>query len=172
PLLFMVAPSIVGMMQRRLPTAHLSVEHGRYTADDTHGTDAAVLAYAVGLWAFAGVRIVVGAFYSLQDTRTPVLVAGAALAANIALSLALMRPFAHAGLALATALSAMLNMALLVVLLDRRLGSLGWPAILRSHGRVLLASLPIVSTCLWVAGLGVWTQPGVWATKAVILIVG
>ena len=136
------------------------------------GTAAAVLAYAVGLWAFAGVRIVVSAFYSLHDTRTPVTVAAVALAVNVALSLALMGPLKHAGLALATALSAILNMAALVVLLDRRIGPFDWEAIARSHLRALLASVPIAVTCVWVASLGIWAQPEVWAAKAVMLLVG
>ena len=169
---FIIVPAMVGLILLRVPIVHLFFEHGRFSAADTQGTAAAVLAYAVGLWAFAGVRIVISAFYSLQDTRTPVLVAVVALAANIALSLLLMGPLRHAGLALATALSAILNMGLLLVFLTRRLGAFGWEAILRSHARVVLASVPIVVTCLWVAGLGVWAQPEVWAAKTVMLIVG
>ena len=169
---FMIAPAMVGLMLLRLPIVHLFFEHGQFTAADTQGTAAAVLAYAVGLWAFAGVRIVVSAFYSFQDTRTPVLIAAVALAANIALSLLLMGPLRHAGLALATAMSAILNMSLLLVFLARRLGAFGWDAILRSHGRVLLASVPIVITCLWIAGLAVWAQPEAWVAKSVMLIVG
>src|SRR5947199_10432971 len=168
---FMIAPAMVGLMLLRLPIVHLFFEHGQFTAADTQGTAAAVLAYAVGLWAFAGVRIVVSAFYSFQDTRTPVLIAAVALAANIALSLLLMGSLRHAGPALATALSAILNMAVLLVLLARRLGAFGWEAILRSHARVVLASVPIVVTCLWIAGLGVWAQPEAWAAKTVMLIV-
>jgi putative peptidoglycan lipid II flippase len=168
---FVIFPAMVGLILLRTPIVHLVFEHGRFTAADTQGTAAAVFAYAVGLWAFAGVRIVVSAFYSLQDTRTPVLVAAVAVGANIALSLALMGPFAHAGLALATALAAMLNMALLVVLLARRFEALDWKDILKSHLRVLLAAVPIVATCLWVAGLGVWAQPGVWVAKTIMLIV-
>jgi len=169
---FVIVPAMVGLILLRVPIVHLFFEHGRFTAADTQGTAAAVLAYAVGLWAFAGVRIVVSAFYSLQDTRTPVLVAAVALAANIALSLLLMGSLRHAGLALATALSAILNMAVLLVFLARRLGAFGWEAILRSHARVVLASAPIVVTCLWIAGLGVWTQPEAWVAKTVMLIVG
>jgi putative peptidoglycan lipid II flippase len=168
---FIILPAMVGLILLRIPIVHLFFEHGRFTAVDTQGTAAAVLAYAVGLWAFAGVRIVVSAFYSLQDTRTPVLVAVLALGTNVALSLLLMGPLAHAGLALATSLSAILNVTLLVVLLARRLGAFGWNAILRSHARVLLAALPIVVTCLWVAGLGVWTRPEAWAAKTVMLVV-
>jgi putative peptidoglycan lipid II flippase len=118
------------------------------------------------------VRIVVSALYSLQDTRTPVLVAAVALSANIALSLVLMGPLKHAGLALATSVSAILNMVALVILLDRRLGPFDWDAISRSHMRVLLAAIPVAVTCVWVAGLGIWTQPEAWIAKTVMLIVG
>ncbi len=169
---FVIFPAMVGIILLRLPIVHLFFEHGRFTAADTQGTAAAVLAYAVGLWAFAGVRIVVSAFYSLQDTRTPVIVAAAAMAANVALSLALMGPLRHAGLALATAFSAILNMVLLVILLDRRLGPFDWDAIARSHMRVLLAAIPVAVACIWVAGLGVWAEPDAWAAKTVMLIVG
>ena len=169
---FIIFPAMVGLILLRTPIVHLFFEHGRFTVTDTAGTAAAVFAYAVGLWAFAGVRIVVSAFYALQDTRTPVLVAGIALAANIALSLVLMGPLAHAGLALATALSAILNMALLIAFLARRLGDLQWGTILVSHLRVLLASCPIIATCLWVAGLAVWGQPGAWVAKTIMLFVG
>ena len=169
---FVILPAMVGIILLRLPIVHLFFEHGQFTAVDTQGTAAAVLAYASGLWAFAGVRIVVSAFYSLQDTRTPVRVAMVALAANIALSLALMDSLQHVGLALATALSAILNMVVLVILLDRRLGPFDWDAIARSHIRVLVAAIPIGVTCVWVAGLDIWTQPGAWAAKTVMLIVG
>ncbi len=169
---FVIFPAMVGLILLRIPIVHLFFEHGRFTAADTQGTAAAVLAYAVGLWAFAGVRIVVSAFYSLQDTRTPVKVAAAALSANVALSLFLMGPLRHAGLALATSVSAVLNMVMLVILLDRRLGPFDWDAIARSHLRVLLAAVPIAVTCVWIAGLGVWTLPEAWASKTVMLIVG
>jgi putative peptidoglycan lipid II flippase len=169
---FIIFPAMVGLILLRTPIVHLFFEHGRFTAADTAGTAAAVFGYAVGLWAYAGVRIVVSAFYALQDTRTPVLVAVAALIANIGLSFLLMGPLAHAGLALATALSAVLNMALLVAFLANRLGNLRWKATLASHLRVVVASGPIVATCLWVEGLGVWAQPEAWVAKTVMLVVG
>jgi len=169
---FVMVPAMVGLMLLRVPIVHLLFEHGHFTAVDTEGTAAAVLAYAVGLWAFAGVRIVVSAFYALQDTRTPVQVAAGALAANMMLSLWLMGPFKHAGLALATALASILNMAALVALLDRRLGPFDWDTIAKSHMRVLLAAVPIVVTCLWIAGLEIWTQPDAWAAKTALLLGG
>jgi putative peptidoglycan lipid II flippase len=168
---FVIFPSMVGLILLRTPIVHLFFEHGRFSPADTAGTAAAVLAYAIGLWAFAGVRIVVAAFYALQDTRTPVTIATIALLANILLSLVLMNPLEYVGLALSTALAAMLNMSLLVILLTRRLSSMPWQTIVRSHLRVILATIPIVVACLWVAGLAVWTQPDAWLAKTVMLMV-
>jgi len=74
-ILFIILPAMLGLILLRGPIVHLFFEHGSFTAEDTAATAAAVLCYAVGLWAFAGVRIIVAAFYSLQDTRTPALAA-------------------------------------------------------------------------------------------------
>jgi putative peptidoglycan lipid II flippase len=61
---------------------------------------------------------------------------------------------------------------LLVIFLGRRLEALRWELILRSHLRVIVASIPIVVACLWVASLAVWTQPDAWIAKSVMLLVG
>src|SRR5438132_3789480 len=171
-ILFIILPAMLGLILLRQPIVHLFFEHGSFSAADTAATTTAVLCYAVGLWAFAGVRIIVAAFYSLQDTRTPAVAAVGAGLANLALSFLLMGPLQHAGLALATALAAMVNMGLLVVFLVRRLRPLRWQGILRSYLRVVVASVPIIAACLWVASLAVWMQPAAWIAKGVMLLVG
>ena len=99
---FIMFPAMAGLIALRIPIVNLMLEHGQFDRLSTAATTTAVLYYAVGLWAFAGVRIVSQAFYSLQDTRTPVKIAVLAMAANILLSVILMGPLAHGGLALAT----------------------------------------------------------------------
>jgi putative peptidoglycan lipid II flippase len=73
---------------------------------------------------------------------------------------------------LATSLSAMINMVLLVIFLGRKLEALRWEMIIRSHLRVMVASIPVVLACVWVGGLAVWTQPDAWIAKGVMLVVG
>jgi putative peptidoglycan lipid II flippase len=171
-ILFIMLPAMLGLILLRTPIVHLFFEHGTFTAADTAGTALAVLCYAVGLWAFAGVRIIVAAFYSMQDTRTPAFTAVGAVLANLVLSLVFMDTLRHAGLALATALAGMLNVTILVAVLNRRLGGVDWVSIGRSAGRVLIASIPVVIACVWVAGLDVWSHPGEWVSKAIMLFVG
>src|SRR5262249_17789197 len=143
-----------------------------FTLSDTMGTTAAVLYYSLGLWAFAGVRIVAPAFYALQDTKTPVKVAVIAMLVNIALNLLLMGPLKHGGLALATSLSSMLNLSLLILILRRRLGRIGLRGILRSHLRVVLSSLIIVVWGIFVTQQTVWQSPAHWVEKGTLLMGG
>jgi putative peptidoglycan lipid II flippase len=85
--------------------------------------------------------------------------------------LLLMSPLGAAGLALATALAGMVNGIILIALLNRRLGGVAWGLVGRSAGRVLVACIPLVVSCLWVAGAQVWTHEGEWAAKSVMLTV-
>jgi putative peptidoglycan lipid II flippase len=170
-ILFIIVPAMLGLILLRVPIVHLFFEHGTFTAQDTAETALAVLCYAVGLWAFGGVRIIVTAFYSLQDTRTPAISAAVALAANVLFSLILMSFLGAAGLALATALAAMVNGLVLVVVLNRRLGGVDWASVGRSSLRVLLACIPLVIACWWVAEAQVWTRSAEWVAKSLLLVV-
>jgi putative peptidoglycan lipid II flippase len=170
-ILFIILPAMLGLILLRQPIVHLFFEHGTFTAHDTAETAVAVLCYSVGLWAFGGVRIIVAAFYSLQDTRTPAISAAIAVAANLVFSLLLMSPLGAAGLALATALAAMVNGAILVTVLHRRLGGVAWGSVGRALFRVLIASVPLVAVCTWVAAAPVWTHPDEWIQKSLMLAV-
>ncbi len=168
-ILFIILPAMLGLILLRVPIVHLFFEHGSFTAADTAATATAVLCYAVGLWAFAGVRIIVSAYYSLQDTKTPAMTAALAVVANIIFSVILMGPLGAPGLALATALASMLNGSVLVAVLNRRLGHVEWGAVGRSAARVLVACMPLVLICLAVAQAPVWQEPGAWIMKTVWL---
>ncbi len=169
---FIILPSMIGVILLRRPIVHTFFEHGAFSTADTQATAAALLAYAVGLWAFAGIRIVVSAFYSLQDTKTPAFTAVAAMLTNIVLALLLMKPLAHAGLALATALSAMVNVSVLIGILTYRLGGIDWRGVCHSLGQAGLATIPVVLVCLWIADLAVWHRADEWIAKGIMLTVG
>lgn len=169
---FIILPAMAGLMLLRVPIVHLFFEHGAFTAADTAGTAVVLLGYAVGLWAFAGMRIIVAAFYSMQDTKTPAIAAVTAMFINILLALWLMGPLEYAGLALATALSAMVNITILVFVLTSRLGGIDWWHFGQSFGRALIATIPVVLACLWIANLAVWQREDEWIAKSIMLVVG
>ncbi len=138
--LFLTLPAMVGLIVLREPIVALLFQRGAFDPQTARLTSDALLYYALGLWAFSAVRIVVSTFYAMQDTRTPVISATLAIAANILLGMALMGPMGHCGLALATSLSSMMNLTILVVHLRRKLGVIRWRSILSSCLKTLLAS--------------------------------
>jgi putative peptidoglycan lipid II flippase len=122
--LFVTLPAMVCLMVFRVPIVQLLFERGAFDRTVTLATAEVVLFYAFGLGAYVSNRILVPAFYSLQDTATPVKIGMVAVIVNIASSLLLMRPLGLAGLALATTLSSFVNLGLLLMALRRRLGGL------------------------------------------------
>lgn len=84
-----------------------------FTPDDVAMARLSLMAYAVGLPAFIMIKVLAPGYYARQDTRTPVKIAVTAMIANMVLNLVLIFPLQHAGLALATSLSAYLNAGLL-----------------------------------------------------------
>jgi putative peptidoglycan lipid II flippase len=122
--------------------------------------------YAVGLPAFSVTRLAAQAFYAMGDTRTPVRVGMVTVAANVGFAVGLMWPLGHAGLALASSLSAYVNAALLLWLLRRRLGRLGGRAIARSLARSAVGATAVLAWCL--ALVPAWD--GAWTTAARILV--
>ena len=72
---FVTIPSMVGLMLLAAPIVDVIFRRGRFGDGDVAKTALAVVFFALGLYAAAGVKIVTQAFYALHDTRTPVLVA-------------------------------------------------------------------------------------------------
>ncbi len=125
---FVTLPAMVGLILLRLPIVEVLFQRGAFDATTTLRTADALFYYCLGLWPIAASRIVVSAFHSVQDTRTPVKLSFIAFVANVILSLVLMGPMLHCGLALANSLSAILNGALLFYCFRNRMGvwGLGW----------------------------------------------
>lgn len=137
---FITIPSMIGLIVLREPIVALLFKRGLFDVEATRLTAYALLYYAVGLWAFSAVRIVVSTFYSLQDTKTPVRAAAISVCANILLGIILMGPLKHGGLALSTSLASMINLVLLVQALKVNLGALGLRNISRSAGKTVICS--------------------------------
>jgi putative peptidoglycan lipid II flippase len=138
---FITIPSMVGLIVLGRLIIQIFFERGAFTAYSTTMTYEALLFYALGLWAFSGIRVMVAAFYAFQDTKTPVKVAFVALMTNLILSLLLMGPLRHGGLALALSLASSLQLSLLVFFLKRRIVEWELSPILLSVGKSTLASI-------------------------------
>jgi putative peptidoglycan lipid II flippase len=120
---------------------------------------------SVGIPAFMLSKVLLPAFYARQDTRTPMRVAITTVIANVLLTVAIVTPlwiqkvpFAHAGIAAATALAGVLNAALLWRRLRREglyVPEQGWGGWL---ARIAVGLVAMAATVLAVrATVGEWT---------------
>ena len=110
----LATPAAVGLGVLAAPILTTLFHYGEFSAHDVDMAARSLLAFAAGLLAFVAVKVLATGYFSRQDTRTPVRVGVVAMLSNIVLNLVLVVPLAHAGLALATTLSACLNAGLLL----------------------------------------------------------
>ncbi len=140
-------PSAVGLAILAPEVIGVIYQHGRFDAADTQMAASALMAYSLGLAGYANIKVLVPAFYALDDARTPALVSCLSIVVNLALNWFAIRRLGmgHTALALVTSCVALLNFAFLFVLLWRRVGPIVGvaPAFLR----VCLASLGVAAVC-------------------------
>ena len=140
-ILFITVPATVALVALRIPILSVLFQRGAFDAASTIQTADALLYYTLGLWAFSLIRIIVSAFYSLQDTKAPMKAAIVALIVNVACSVVLMSPMKHGGLALATSIASAVNVIMLGIILKKRIGSYLNREFYRSLGKITAASL-------------------------------
>jgi putative peptidoglycan lipid II flippase len=143
-------PAAVGLAVMGEPIIGLVYEHGRFTAGDTAATAAALSAYAAGLAGYAGIKVLQPALLSLDDAKTPMFVALGSILVNLVANLVMVKVlgWGHVGLALSTSAVALVNCAVLAVVLRRRAGGM--------EGRLLLGTILRVVAAAAVMGGAAW----------------
>jgi len=165
--LFICLPATAGLAALAAPMVRALFGHGAFTPEAARAATMALLAYCVGLPAFACVRPLVSAFYALHDTRNPVIAGFYSMLANMVMGAALILPCKFmgltgtgslaapinvrllAGLALAVSLSSWLNVGILALAFRKKTGA--WFKYGRTTGISVALSLLI--------GLGAWLTP-------------
>lgn len=119
-ILFIAFPAVVGIVLLAQPILATLLEYGKFSTYAVIMSSRSLVAFAIGVPAFMLVKVLASGFYSRQNIRTPVKIAITALISNIVLDAILIFPLAHAGLALATSLTSILNASLLFFILIKR----------------------------------------------------
>lgn len=140
-LMVAVVPASVGLIALSEPIIRIIFERGKFDAYSTAITSSALYFYAFGLLSCCFIKIFVNAFYAMHDTKTPVKITFVSLALNIVFCLVLMKPLKIGGLALASSLSATVNMLLLYKALRRKLGGLDEERILKTFLKIAVAAV-------------------------------
>ena len=110
-------PSAIGLYVLALPIVHILFERGAFTPDDTLYTSSVLGYFALGLPAYVMIKILIVCFFAREDTKTPLYISITSVITNIILSLLLISSMREMGIALATAISAWVNAALLFIIL-------------------------------------------------------
>jgi putative peptidoglycan lipid II flippase len=118
--LVLTLPAVTAFLVVAGPIVDALFRRGAFSAADAAATAGVLRAYALGLPAFVLIKCLIPGFFARSDTATPVKIAGAAVAVNIVLKVALMAPLGPVGLALATSAAAWTNCGLLALILWRR----------------------------------------------------
>ncbi|MCI0587903.1 MAG: murein biosynthesis integral membrane protein MurJ [Planctomycetes bacterium] len=109
----LAAPAGAGLFALAGPITDLLFGHGRFGPEDVREAAGTVAMFGLGVPFFCAAQILARAHYALGDVRRPVRIAGVLVAANLALSLLLVRRLGVAGIALATSLGSAANCLLL-----------------------------------------------------------
>ncbi len=136
---FVTIPASVGIAVLSSPIIRLLYEYssGNFTAQNTSQTAYALIFYCIGIFGYSAVHTLSRSFYALKDTRTPVWCAVLSILGNVVFSLLLVDVMQQGGLALAYSIAGILNMAILLFLLRRKIGAFGGRALLISMGKTI-----------------------------------
>jgi putative peptidoglycan lipid II flippase len=168
-------PSALGLALLADPILTTLFQYGEFSPRDVHMASLSLVAYSIGLIGFMLIKVLAPGYFARQDTRTPVRVGIIALVANLILNLALVVPFKHAGLALATSLAAFINAGLLYRGLRRdgihrpRPGWTGFVA------KIVFANLLMAAFLVYVRGApSVWidAELGVRVVRLALMVAG
>lgn len=164
-------PATLGLIVLAQPMIMVLFMRGEFTLADVQQAALSLQAYASGLLCFMLIKVLAPGYYSRQDTKTPVKYGIVAMVTNMFFNAVFAWFFGYVGLAMATALSAFINMALLY----RGLHLASVYQMQRSTmifiGRIFIASF-IMSLCLAFGSdhLAAWAE---WGTlKRSLMLVG
>ncbi|EHH2533346.1 murein biosynthesis integral membrane protein MurJ [Vibrio parahaemolyticus] len=152
-------PAMLGLMALAKPMLMVLFMRGEFSPQDVHQASLSLLAYASGLLNFMLIKVLAPGYYSRQDTKTPVKYGIIAMVTNMVFNAIFAYFYGYVGLAIATALSAFVNMALLY----RGLHIAGVYQITKRTVffivRLVIAGAAMVAAILWqLEDMSVWLE--------------
>ncbi len=157
--LFLAVPSSMALMMIGKAVISVLFMRGEFTAVETEMTYLALLFSSLGIASISMLRITTPTFFSLKDTRAPVITSAIALVLNVSLGYVLMQThLLHGGLALANTIAVTVQMLILFVWLQKKVGRLKLQEIIIPFGKYLVAGgimcaaiFPLYNSVNWLA---------------------
>lgn len=136
-----VIPSVIGIMIFSEPIVILLFGRGVIDASGIEMTHSTLFYYSIGIIGFGYKEVLSKVFYSIQDTKTPMINATISLLINIILNIILSQFMGLKGLAFATSISTLFSTFLLFISLRKKIGSFGIREVSISFIKILFAAL-------------------------------
>ena len=146
--LILTVPCAVALLTFAVPLVSVLFNYGAFSPRDVQQTMLALMGYGVGLLALVAIKILAPGFYAAQDIKTPVKIAICVLVLTQLFNFLLVPHLAHAGLALATSLGAIVNAGWLLFGLRRKGAYTPAPGWLRLMVQVTVAAA-VLAVYLW-----------------------
>lgn len=157
-LVFLVTlPAAAGLLVLNRPIIQVLFQRGLFDSHSTAMSASCLLYFSLSLPLISGVKILAPAFFSLKDTKTPVIISFFVMIVYIFSSLFLMNPLRVAGIALALTISQVFNFIVLFIYLERKIGKIEKKEFIQS-GLKSACSAAVMGIVLW-AFLKLWEFP-------------
>lgn len=101
---------MIALMVLARPIINILFEHGQFGVLDTDNTSGALIALALGLPSYVFTKALAPNFFARGDTKTPVKYSVVLLIANLLLTIVLMGPMGHVGIALASSIASFVSL--------------------------------------------------------------
>ncbi len=170
-ILYITVPATVALIALREPIVSVLFQRGAFDSHSTLMTAQALLYYTLGLWAFSVIRVIDSAFFSLQDRKSPLKAAFVSLLVNVGLSILLMFPLKHGGLALATSAASAVNVLMLSFILRKKIGVFLDQKFYSSLGKTFFASALMGISFYLVDFMYPWNIQAAFETRALFLTI-
>jgi len=147
--MLLTIPSAIGLIILAEPIISLIYQHGRFTAEATRQTAAALQFYALGLVGYSGVKVLAPAFYAIHKKNLPMFVSLFSIMVNFGLNwfFRFHLGWGHRGLALSTSIVAITNFVLLYVMMRHYTEHLETRAMISTLARLSVASAVLAVVC-------------------------
>lgn len=140
-IILLIIPITVGALVLAHPIVKVLFQRGAFDANATLMTGNVLFFYSIGMVGYALRDLISRAFYSMQDSKTPMINGAIAISCNIALNLILIRHMGYVGLALASSISAYIGIILLFMSMHKKIGYFGQKKILITAVKSMISAL-------------------------------
>ncbi|KAF0245829.1 MAG: virulence [Planctomycetota bacterium] len=146
--LVLAIPASVGLCVLATPIIRMIFEHGNFSEPMARRSGAVLAFYGLGTWAACAQHVITRAFFAARDAKTPAVLGAGAVFFNLALNLTFVHWWREAGLALATSITAAVQLVILCVLLRRNVPEIRWLPIFGWCVRPVLAAGAMAAAAL------------------------